>query len=248
MKVIVRLFAVLRERAGTDRIELADLPDELDMAGLKRTLSERFSELGDLSAVRGVRGTRYVDDDTPLVAGEEVSLLPPVSGGAPDAGEHEQRMLARGQFEIHATVLEPEQARLRVGHASCGATVVFTGTTRERNRERDVVRLDYEAFAAMAGAEMERIFDECNERFGPASRDASGTTPQAEELALRMLVLHRTGTVGVGEPSVVVAVASPHRDAAFAAARFLIDELKARVPLWKKEQYGDGHHWIGERS
>ena len=63
-----------------------------------------------------------------------------------------------------------------------------------------------------------------------------------------MLTLHRTGTVGVGEPSVVIAVASPHRDAAFSACRFLIDELKARVPLWKKELYEGGHHWIGDRS
>ena len=63
-----------------------------------------------------------------------------------------------------------------------------------------------------------------------------------------MLTVHRTGTVGVGEPSIVIAVASPHRDAAFAAARFLIDELKARVPLWKKEVYAGGHHWIGDRS
>jgi molybdopterin synthase catalytic subunit len=63
-----------------------------------------------------------------------------------------------------------------------------------------------------------------------------------------MLCVHRTGPVEIGEPSVVIAVASPHRDAAFLAARFLIDELKRTLPVWKKEVYADGHHWIGERS
>ena len=68
------------------------------------------------------------------------------------------------------------------------------------------------------------------------------------ELDLRMLCVHRTGTVPVGQPSVIIAVASPHREAAFGAARFLIDELKQSVPIWKKEHYADGEHWIGERS
>jgi len=166
-------------------------------------------------------------------------------------------------FEISAEPLDPASVQRRVTHASCGAVVLFTGVTRETNRGKDVTRLDYEAFAAMAGAEMGRIFEETRERFGPGSA-ASGDganggvggvdaalEPAALEpgaLALRMLCQHRTGTVGVGEPSVVIGVASPHRDAAFRAARHLIDELKARVPLWKKEVYGAGHHWIGDRS
>jgi molybdopterin synthase catalytic subunit/molybdopterin converting factor small subunit len=239
MDVTVRLFAVLRERAGTERLILHDLPEPLDVAGLKRALQERHAELGDLGHVRGVLGTRYVDDATPVEAGQELSLLPPVSGGAPD-GPDADRALARGVFEIREEPLDPEEARRRVSHPSCGGCVVFTGTTRARNRARDVVRLDYEAFHEMAGAEMGRVYAECVERFGPGSgRDERG---------LRMLTQHRTGTVEVGEPSIVIAVASPHRDAAFAACRFLIDELKARVPLWKKELYADGHHWIGDRS
>ena len=235
MDVTVRLFAVLRERAGTERLVLADLPEPLDVAGLKRVLEERHAQLGSLTHVRGVLGTSYVDDAAPLEHGQEVSLLPPVSGGAPD----EDEALARGVFEVRAEPLDPEDARRRVSHPACGACILFTGVTRERNRDKDVVRLDYEAFHEMAGAEMERIYAECVARFGSQAND---------ELRLRMLTLHRTGTVEVGEPSVVIAVASPHRDAAFGACRFLIDELKARVPLWKKELYTDGHHWIGDRS
>jgi molybdopterin synthase catalytic subunit len=116
--------------------------------------------------------------------------------------------------------------------------VVFTGSTRGRNRGRQVVRLEYEAFEAMAGPEMARIFGRCRREL----RADEG------ERALRMLCQHRTGVVGVGEPSVVIAVASPHRALAFEACRFLIDALKESLPVWKKEHYPDGEHWIGERS
>jgi len=240
MRLTVLLFAGLRERAGCDRFELAGLPEDLDVAGLKRILAERFPAWGDLASVRGVLEESYVSDHTPLLPDQEVALLPPVSGGSPRDED-----LENGVFELSADPLVPQADQERVAHPSCGAIVCFTGMTREVNRERTVERLDYETFGSMAQREMAAIFAACRERFGPPS--ASGEEePGARRL--RMLVRHRTGTVGVGQASVVVCVASPHRDGAFSAARFLIDELKERVPLWKKEVYADGHHWIGERS
>ncbi len=241
MKVTVRLFAGLRERAGTERVEL-EVDDSIDLLGLKRALEKRHPALGKLQGVRGVLGTSYVDDRTAIPAGSEVALIPPVSGGSGGSAETE-RSLREGVFELSAQPLDPESARVRVSDPAFGAALVFVGSAREKNRSKDVVRLDYEAFSAMAEAEMARIFHECRQRFGPPAAP-SGTA--SGELELYMLVLHRTGAVEVGEPSVVVAVASPHRDAAFRAARFLIDELKRRVPLWKKELYADGEHWIGE--
>ena len=232
----MRLFAGLRERAGTERLEL-EVVDGLDLGGLKRELERRHPELGPLAVVRGVVGTSYVPEPTRLAPGSEVALIPPVSGGSGGSGRGDEAALRAGVFELSAAPLEPESARARVAHRNCGGTLVFVGSARERNRGKDVVRLDYEAFAAMAEREMAHIFEDARARI---VRD----DPTRE---LRMLVQHRTGTVAVGEPAVVVAVASPHRDAAFQAARFLIDELKARVPLWKKEVYADGHHWIGER-
>lgn len=234
MRLSVRLFASLRERAGREQLVLEGVPPGTDVAGAKKLLEARHPELGPLQSVRGVIGTSYVPDATPLAEGEELALLPPVSGGSP-AGD--DAALARGVFELWADALDPAAAQRRVEHPSCGAVVLFVGNARDRNRARDVVGLDYEAFPAMAESEMSCIFEECRARI--AGDD--------ERHALRMLVLHRTGAVAVGEPAVVVAVASPHRDAAFQAARFLIDELKARVPLWKKEHYADGHHWIDER-
>jgi MoaE-MoaD fusion protein len=241
MRLAIRLFAALRERAGATELLLEDLPEPLDVTGLKRELVRRHPELGNLDAVRGVVDTTYVSDDTLLVEGVEVSLLPPVSGGAPTTDE----LLEEGVFELVADDLDPLEAQREVAHPSCGAVLLFTGFTRETNRDRSVVELDYEAFARMVGPEMARIFTDARGRFG---RQAEGDPRPPAERRLRMLVRHRTGVVPVGEPSIVIAVASPHRDTAYSASRFLIDEIKNRLPVWKKEVYTDGHHWVGEGS
>jgi molybdopterin synthase catalytic subunit len=234
MRLTVRLFAVLRERAGQSKLELFDLPDGLNMGQLKRELAVRHPELGDLVHIAGVVGDSYVPDDQELAEGDAVALLPPVSGGAPEA-DYEA-----GVFELSSEPLNPGDLAARVSHSSCGAVVTFTGMTRDTNRGLDVVELDFEAFHEMAGPEMARIFSDC-----VASHELH---PDPDAGKLRMLCAHRVGTVGVGEPSVVICVASPHRAEAFEAARFLIDTLKERLPVWKKESYGDGHHWIGDRS
>ncbi len=236
MRLRILLFAALRERAGAGEVELSGLPEPLDVGGLKRELERRLPELGALSSVRGVLGARYVDDRTPLEEGDEVALLPPVSGGAGGELDYE-----RGVFELVSAPLDPLACQRRVAHPACGAVVLFTGTTREHNRGKRVVRLEYEAFEAMTAAEMARILERCRARHG----EPEGAHP---ERALRMLCQHRTGVVAVGEPAVVVAVASPHRERAFLACRFLIDELKSSLPVWKKEVYPDGDQWIGERS
>lgn len=107
-----------------------------------------------------------------------------------------------------------------------GAVVTFLGTTRETSPDdpRPVAALEYEAYESLAVAEMERIADETRERFGP----------------LGIAMMHRTGRVALGEPSVAVVVAAPHRGAAFDACRFAIDALKSRVAVWKREVYRDG--------
>jgi len=233
MKVRVLLFASLRERAGMGELTCDSLPEGLDLGGLKRELAIRHPELGELGHVSGVIDTEYVPDETPLLDGQEVALLPPVSGGEPTDDE----LLARGLFELCEADIDHEACRRRVEHDSCGAVVTFCGNVRDSNRGEEVTCIDYEAFARMAGAEMERIFARCCSEYG-----------DAPERSLRMLCVHRIGRVEVGEASVLIAVASPHREASFAAARFLIDELKQSLPVWKKEIYAAGHHWIGDRS
>jgi molybdopterin synthase catalytic subunit len=182
--------------------------------------------------VRGVLGTSYVSDTTRLARARSWRSCRRSRAGAwrPDEA------LRAGVFELCAEALDPAAAQRASSTLAAARWSSSRATRRDRNRARDVVRLDYEAFPAMAELEMAHIFEDCRARI---AGDAGH--------ALRMLVQHRTGTVPVGEPAVVVAVACAHRDAAFQAARFLIDELKARVPIWKKEVYADGHHWIGER-
>jgi molybdopterin synthase catalytic subunit len=116
-----------------------------------------------------------------------------------------------------------------------GAVVTFLGTTRETSPDdpRPVVALEYEAYDALAVAEMEKIAGEARARFGP----------------LGIAMLHRTGRVALGEPSVAVVVAAPHRGAAFEACRYAIDALKARVAVWKREVYRDGGAaWIANTA
>jgi molybdopterin synthase catalytic subunit/molybdopterin converting factor small subunit len=250
LDVRVRLFAGLRERAGADEVVLAGLPEGVTVGELIAELGRRRPDLGSLVGIAGVVGTTYVPPGRVVARGETVALLPPVSGGAPD-GDHApvdesaDAALQRGVFELASEPLDPGALHARLVHPSAGAIVLFTGTTRASNRGHDVVRLDYEAFQEMAGPEMARIFADCLARFGEGGSD--GAAP-AGARTLRMLCVHRVGTVGVAEPSVVVGVSAPHRDSAFLAARFLIDTLKERLPVWKREVYGDGHHWIGERS
>lgn len=242
MDLELSLFASLRERAGKGRVRLEGLPEELDVAGLKREVAQRIPELGELDHVSCVVGTDYVLDEHRLKAGDEVAFLPPVSGGSggPDSSAADYES---GVFELHETRLDEEVCRKRVAHASCGAITVFSGNAREWNRGSQVTWLEYEAFDVMTGPEMKRIFARCIEECRP-SEEESGGSPRV----LRMLVQHRVGKVPIGEPAVVIAVASPHRDKSFVACRFLIDELKKTLPVWKKEFYADGAHWIGDRS
>jgi molybdopterin synthase catalytic subunit len=230
VKTVVRLFAVLRERAGTSELELHGLQQGLDVSALKRELEARHPELGPLASVRCAVDNAYADESTVLVDGAEVSLIPPVSGGS-DAAEAD---LERGVFELLQGPIDPLACQRRVEHPACGACCVFTGMVRDTNRERSVLRMEYEAFEQMTGPEMGRIFDRCRDEMG------------AERL--RMLVQHRVGNLAVGDASVIVCVASAHRDPAFRACRFLIDELKRSLPVWKKEFYPGDEHWIGDRS
>ncbi|HEV3192502.1 MAG TPA: molybdenum cofactor biosynthesis protein MoaE [Polyangiaceae bacterium] len=122
-----------------------------------------------------------------------------------------------------------DEAVASVAHAGAGAVNVFLGTVRDENEGRPVAKLEYQAYAAMALAEMKRIVDELTAEF-------PGT---------RLAVLHRVGTLHIGETAVVCAASAPHRDAAFGACRALIDRIKARVPIWKREHGPDGAYWVG---
>jgi molybdenum cofactor biosynthesis protein MoaC/molybdopterin converting factor subunit 1 len=209
MEVELRLFAVFRERAGRERLAL-ELPEGATVADALAAAAEQPG-LGEILAAMPVRAAlnrEYVDDDAPVAAGDELALIPPVSGGATTA------ISAR----VTAQPLSVDALAKAVGRPGAGATVIFCGTTR------DVDRLEYEAYAEMAGERIEAILADCVARHGLESAAAE----------------HRIGSVPLGEPSVVVAVSAAHRGEAFAGAREAIDRIKAEAPIWKQEIEGDG--------
>ena len=129
--------------------------------------------------------------------------------------------------------LDPAALLAEVADAGHGATTLFLGTVRETNDGRPVTGIDYTAYAAMAERELGRIVAEAAERFGTA------------EGAPRVVVEHRVGTLGVGEASVAVAAAHARRAPAMDAVRYVVEELKRRVPVWKREHYADGtREWL----
>jgi molybdopterin synthase catalytic subunit/molybdopterin converting factor small subunit len=196
VRVRVRLFAGLRERAGRDELEL-ELPDG---ARVSDALAQVEHLAPGVSLVLAVN-REYADPDVLLAPGDELAVVPPVSGGAVLDGP-----------------LSVDDVAARVADPRAGAVVTFSGTTR------DVAFLDYEAYAEMAGAQIDRIVAEAIERHGLCAAAAD----------------HRVGRVALGEASVVVAASAPHRPEAFAGAREIIDRIKAEAPIWKKEE-GD---WV----
>ena len=207
----VRLFAGLREQAGWSRRELdgiarvGDVWPALELGGAEPD--------GLLYAVNRA----YADRDHELRDGDEVALIPPVSGGA--------QRLSGEPLDLLAPMREVETP-------SAGAVATFVGTVRATSRGRNVLHLDYEAYAEMAEEMMATLAATLKERYALC------------EIAIH----HRVGRVEIGEPSVAIAVSAPHRGEALAACKEAIDTLKETIPLWKKEVYEGGEEWIGRGS
>jgi len=223
MRVQVRLFARYREAAGRDRIEL-ELPEGGTAEAAWEAVSCRFPVLGPyrpftLFAVRN----DYVEPGHSLHEGDELCLFPPVSGGAP----------ASDVIQVTSESLSERAVMDAVGDAGAGAIVFFSGVVRDQTGGRRVKSLEYEAHAPMAEAKMREI-----------ATAVRGRWPDVTRIAM----VHRIGRLEIGESSVMIAVASPHRRHAFEACHFAIDTLKETVPVWKKEHFEDGEVWVGLQS
>jgi len=240
MHVRVRLFAIQRQLAGTRLVEL-ELPDGATVEDGWQALVERFPVLAPgRPSVRFAIDGEYADPDARLHDGAELASIPPVSGGA--AANAPRRILELRHEPFPPTILDDLAARLATDED--GAVVGFVGRTRvtpgtpapgqeaeaARHAHRKVDALDYEAHETMAIRILEQIADEIRDRFGVG----------------RLAIVHRLGDVPLGEASIVVVAVAPHRGAAFDAARYAIDETKARAPIWKAERFADGAIWIGE--
>jgi MoaE-MoaD fusion protein len=241
MVVRIRLFAMLRERAGASELSL-ELPDG---ACVRDALAAPAvaSLAGGLPLVLAVN-REYASEDAPLSAGDELALIPPVSGGAgPGAaggespaggdaggaagGDATGAAGATSAREPHVALrdepLSLDALLARVRDPRAGAVVTFAGVTR------DVPSLEYEAYAEMALEQLRAVVAEAIARHGLCAAAAE----------------HRLGTVPLSEASVLVAVSAPHRAEAFAGGREIIDRLKQLAPIWKREvDEAGGAMWV----
>ncbi len=221
MRVLVRLFASYREAAGVGRIDL-DLPPGSTVRDAIAEIARRHPLIAEGRSVVIARNRDYVGPDEPLADGDELALIPPVSGGAATAP----------LILVSGAPLSIDEAVDAVRARSFGGLVLFLGTVRDASRGKTVTHLEYEAYAEMAEEKMREIALRLEERHAPC----------------RVVMHHRIGDLAIGDIAVIVAAGAPHRDAAFAAAREAIDELKTIVPIWKKEYSEDGAVWIADHA
>ena len=221
--VTVKLFALLKEKAGCDELRIGmgagTVSDLLRQIALEHpSLSDMISRGSILVSVNH----ELARQDSAVRDGDEVALMPPFSGGGAQAGH------IRIQKEPFS--LEREIEQLKGSSSSIGAIVTFLGTTRDISRDRRVAQLAFEYYPGMA----EKILAEIRER------------AISDHGAIDVTIIHRTGILPVGENIVLIAAAAMHRDEAFKACRFCIDELKRTTPIWKKETTTEGEVWVEE--
>lgn len=219
MKVSVLYFAVFRERLGRDE-EALELPPGARVGDAIEALAARHAAVGALRGkFRVAVNQDFSGDERELADGDELALIPPVAGGAEPA--------RHARLIDHPLSLD--RCIAAVAGPGMGGVVTFTGLVRRQSRGTLVDHLEYEAYGSMALRELTLLCDEI----------------EAEIAGTRLAVEHRVGRLAVGELAVVIAAAAPHRAEAFAACRAMIDRLKDRVPIWKKEIGEDGAEWVG---
>lgn len=218
MQITVRLFAAQRQALG--RAELAlELQDGATVEQAWAALQLQHPALAGQQVAFAVNKA-YVGPETPLAHGDELACIPPVSGGAPK------------HFHITSDALDAAPLMALVQTPDDGAVVCFSGVVRNNFGGRATDHLEYEAYAEMAEPVLAQIAAEAQGRW------AIG----------QVAVHHRVGTLAIGEAAVLVVVASPHRQAAFEAAAYIMDRIKEIAPIWKKEVWADGdEEWVGSR-
>jgi molybdopterin synthase catalytic subunit len=221
--IIIKLFAMLKDKAGKGEISLSF--DGGAVSELLEQVSREYPALADILACGRTLvavNQEFVRPDAPVKDGDEVALMPPFSGGDEPFG--------RVRIQREPFSLDREIDALKSSSAAIGAIVTFLGTTRDFSRGKDVARLEFEHYPGMAEKKLAEIRERAIREFG----------------VIDAAIVHRVGTLPVGADIVLIAVASGHRDEAFRACRFCIDELKRITPIWKKETTPEGEIWVEE--
>jgi molybdopterin synthase catalytic subunit len=226
MRVRVLCFGQLREILAPEIT--AELPPPATVADLWRTLRDQHPQLAAYDrAIAIAVNHSFASLSTSLASGDEVALLPPVSGGRVEHHAGSTLPLASAHARLQCEPIDTASLLPQLKKGEDGAVCLFDGVVRNYTRNRRTLYLEYDSYPAMALAEMERLAVEAHRLF--AIRD--------------LRIVHRIGRLQIGESSVLIVVASAHRAAAFDACRWLIDSLKRSVPIWKKEFFEDGATW-----
>lgn len=222
MRVRVLLFGVLKDvlQRSEDLLDLSSDAKVSDLINHYRELAPEKAKL--FHSVALAVNQKYASPGDRLREGDEVALLPPVSGGTETVVPKESY-----QCEIVHERIRTEPIVERMKQGEDGALVVFEGIVRNHTRNRRTLFLDYEAYEPMALRQMNSLAEKVLANY------------KVREVA----IIHRLGRLEIGETSVLIAVASAHRAAAFDGCRFAIDTLKRTVPIWKKEHFTDGVVW-----
>jgi molybdopterin synthase catalytic subunit len=216
MRIQVLYFAVFRERLRRDEEEI-ELPDGATVARAIDVLGAKYADIAKLRGrFRVAVNQDFADDDHVLRDGDEVALIPPVAGGSRHVVLSDQ-------------ALSLDRCLAAVSGPGMGGIVTFTGMVRLHSRGTTIDHLEYEAYAPMAIKVMTQLCEEI----------------EAEVTGAQLAVEHRVGSLAIGDIAVVIAAAAPHRAEAFTACRAMIDRLKDRVPIWKKEIGTGGEEWVG---
>ena len=214
----MRLFGALAERAGVE--EMLDVGDGATAGHVVEAIRDRHPEIAGLLAQVSVAvNLEVVSASSPLEEDDEVALLPPVAGGD-----------ARITVGIREGSPSVDEALKAVAASEAGGAVAFLGTVRDHSDDLGrVERLEYSAYREMAEKILRQVAEEAGRRWP----------------LMGVAILHGVGELSIGDHTVVVACSSAHRGEAFEACRFVIDEVKRRVPIWKKEVGPSGERWVG---
>jgi MoaE-MoaD fusion protein len=218
MQITLRYFAIMREHLGKDT-ETLEVPDGTTAGDVFALATKDAPRLAGLQrSVMVMVNEDYAEPDHVLRDGDDIALIPPVSGGD-DAK----------RFTVTTDELDARAIEALVAGPDAGAIVTFAGTVRDNARGLEVTALDYEAYPSAAEKMLARVGEEAQEQWPD----------------VRIAIAHRYGYLVPGETSVVIVTASAHREDAYHASMFAISRIKEIVPIWKKEHYADGSTWIG---
>ena len=220
IKVRIRFFGPAKELTGCEELVLT-LPEGASVATAVSVLLREFPKLKDrLTHYRLAINLDYADENASLKDGDELALIPPVSGGASEVSV---------LVDVSPDPIDLTSLFDFVASPQAGAIVSFVGTVREFSRGKKVTALTYEAYEPMAKKELMGIAKEMLSRWQ----------------LCKVAIVHRTGTLSVGKISVAIVVSAPHRSDAFEAARYAIERIKEIVPIWKREHFDDGtSEWV----